>query len=239
MTTTRQKSNKTLEEYFAEMNQKLDDSVANINARMDQLRMDLKEDIKSDLLPRIETNSANIGATNSRVDELETTVRQLQNTLEMQTKSLELIVRGVPPASNESCQQIYRKMSTAVGYNPDSIPIADAFRLGRQSGALPHPPILLRFVSKYDKTAFHKKYFAKKTLNLADLGFAGATARVYVSENLTTNNQQLFGAAMKLKKEGKLTSVSTFHGTVSVKQTQTGNPKKILKPADLDSFLSQ
>jgi hypothetical protein len=231
-----------MDEHFTRADKRLDESVRGIYTKMDQLRVDLKEDIKNDLLPKIEANEVNIAETIDRVEELETTVEQLQNSLELQTKTLELVVRGVPMVTNERCQQLYRKMASAVGYNPDSIPIADAFRLGRRSGALPNmraPPILLRFTHKNDKTSFHNKYFAKKDLNLVDLGFPGASSRVYVSENLTTRNKQLFEAAMQLRKDGKLSTVSTFHGIVSVKMTRDGNPIKILKEADLDAVKNQ
>jgi hypothetical protein len=226
-----------MEEYFAQINQKMDDNTASLNAKMDQLRNDLKEDIKSDLVPRIEQNTSDIHMTNNRIDELQNTVSKLQNDLERQSRSTELIVRGVPMATNEKCQQVYQTIAKAIGYAPGTIPIADAFRLGRRPSVLPDskvPSILIRFVNKLEKIAFHQKYFAKKDLNLTDLGFDGATSRVYISESLTTNNQKLFGAAMMMKKDGKLASVSTYHGAISVKTSQYGNPTRIKSTADLE-----
>jgi hypothetical protein len=217
----------------------MDDNTVFLNAKMDQLRHDLKEDIKSDLVPRIVQNESDIVVNNCRISELENTVAKLQNDLELQSKSLELIVRGVPQAINEKCQLIYRKMAKAIGYAPGLIPIADAFRLGRRLGVLSiskSPPILIRFVNKLEKTVFHKKYCAKKNQNLDDLCFAGFTSRVYVSENLTTGNQQLFGAVMKMKKDGKIASAWTYHGTVSVKIGPSDRPRRIRTTADLDSL---
>jgi hypothetical protein len=100
------------------------------------------------------------------------------------------------------------------------------------------PPILLRFTNKIDKADFHKMYFAKKDLKLDNIGFAGDNTRIYISENLTKYNKEIFDAALNLKKDGKLVSVSTFHGTVSVKLAPTDRPKQILCLADLDSLFT-
>jgi hypothetical protein len=62
--------------------------------------------------------------------------------------------------------------------------------------------------------------------------------RIYISENLTKHNREIFDAALNLKKDGKLVSVSTFHGTVSVKLAPTDRPKQIMCLADLDSFFT-
>jgi hypothetical protein len=221
------------------MNARLDNDAKLINEKMDQLRIDLKEDIKNDLVPRIAQNESEIAAHDYRIVELETTVATLQNQLELQSRSLELIVRGVPETANEKCQLIYRKMAEAIGCAPGCLPIADAFRLGRRprvTSSAKSAPILIRFVNKHDKIAFHKKYFAKKNLNLADLGFPGAVTRVYVTENLTSINNELFGAAMKMKKDGKLASVSTYHGIVNVKIGQNDRPRRIRTTADLDNL---
>lgn len=229
-----------MDEYFAKLNKKLDDSVNRLDNKfdnkIDQLRVDLKDDIKNDLLPRIEQNTMDITAATNRVSALEATVRRLENSIELQAKENELIVRGVPLVIGENCQRIYQTLAQAVGYSPESIPTADAFRLRvPRAGA---PPILVKFAFKLDKTTFHNKYFRKKNLNLTDLGYEAA-ARVYVAENLTKKNQQIFGAAMKLKKEGALSSVSTHYGIVSVTKTQGGGRTTIRDLADLDSFHSE
>jgi hypothetical protein len=228
-----------MDEYFEKLSQKLDDSIDKINDRMDykmgQLRMDIKDDIRNDLLPRIEQNAGQIAATNHKVKQLEETIVQLENTLELKAKENELIVRGVPVTGN-SCHRVYQSLATAVGFDPQRIPVADAFRLkGKRVMGDSCPPILLRFAHKFDKAAFHNLYFKKKTLNLTDIGFEIA-ARVYITENLTKVNQQIFGAALKLKKEGVFTSVSTHYGSISVKKSEEGGRITVRRLADLDGL---
>jgi hypothetical protein len=68
------------------------------------------------------------------------------------------------------------------------------------------------------KNAFHHKYFAHKTLNLSEIGFQ-SDQKVYIIENWTKFNQEIYAASMKLKaNDKKLHTVSTSQGVVSVKR---------------------
>jgi hypothetical protein len=227
-----------MDEYFTKLSQKFDESTGRIENKLDdkidQLRADIKDDIISDILPRIEQNTGHITATNRRVTQLEVTVKKLEHTLELKTKENELIVRGVPVVVGENCQNVYQSLATAIGYNSTQVPLADAFRLkGRGNLSSNSPPILVKFALKFDKIAFYNKYFKKKTLNLTDIGYQ-TSVRIYISENLTKQNQHIFGAALQLKKDGVIASVSTHFGAVSVKKTREGNRITIGNMADLD-----
>ncbi len=229
-----------MDEYFTKLSNKFDESIERIENKLDdkidQLRADIKDDIISDILPRIEQNTGHITATNRRVTQLEATVKKLEHTLELKSKENELIVRGVPVVTGEICQNVYKSLATAIGYEPLQVPLADAFRLkGRGSSNNTNPPILVKFALKFDKIAFYNKYFQKKNLNLIDIGYQ-TPARIYISENLTKQNQQIFGAALQLKKDGAIASVSTHFGAVSVKKTQEGNRITVDNLADLDDL---
>lgn len=66
------------------------------------------------------------------------------------------------------------------------------------------------------KSDFIKCYFNTKKLCTTILGYSAAS-RIYVNENLTKRNFEIFCKARGLKKEGKFTRFSTQRGRVVVK----------------------
>jgi hypothetical protein len=226
-----------LESYFEQLNKKLDDNVATLNRSMEdkieKLRTDLKCDLKAEFLPKIEANRDNIASNTSRINQLEAEVEQMRNNLEMSEKSNDLIIKGIPTVSNEVLQTYYRKIAVAIGFEPNDIPRADIFRLGRKRiNSEFDPPILLKFTNKLDKTLFHNLYFAKLDLNLTILGFE-VQKRIFISENLSKKNQKIFSEAMKMKRDKKIASVNTHFGTVSITKKAGDHKIEINELAEL------
>lgn len=59
---------------------------------------------------------------------------------------------------------------------------------------------------------------------------------IFVNENLTRKNQDIFKAARLLKKENKLKFVWTFDGCVMVKKDENGDRIKLKELKDLEQF---
>jgi hypothetical protein len=230
-----------LQASFDKLDKKLDDTAKNINktidSKIEKLRVDVRTDLKGELLPIIQQNQQDIAVNASRINELESRVFQLENSMESNLKSSDLIMKGVPTVSKENVYNYYEKIAAVIGYT-DTIPRADVFRLGRKlAGAKYDPPILIKFTNKLDKCDFHKKYFDNLNVKLSDIGFQ-STARVFIGENLTKYNQGIFNEAMKMKKEGKVNSVSTSFGIVEVRVQEGSSKIKIDQLARLSNIVS-
>lgn len=61
-----------------------------------------------------------------------------------------------------------------------------------------------------------KHYISKKNLCVTNIGFS-APARIYVNENLTKKNFEIFRLARQLKVDGKIFQYNTFSGRVFIK----------------------
>jgi hypothetical protein len=236
-----------LEKSMADLNQKMDDSVTVMNKNMDEKvvilnktiddKMDgLREDIMSELITKVQHNEANIATNTNKIEQLQMTVNKLENLIEASSKANDLIVKGIPILSNEKPLIMYQKIAACLGMVPEQVPQVEAFRLGRKRvGAKSDPPLLFKFLNKIDRTFFYNKYFDHGNLKLSDVGI-NADQRIYISENLTKFNQQIFARAMRLKKDGKIYSVSTYYGVVSIKQRRGGDSVPIKLTAELDRF---
>ena len=88
------------------------------------------------------------------------------------------------------------------------------------------PSILLQFVFKSERNDFFRRYLATRNLSLQHLGLA-TKSRIYISENLTKLGRTIKGAALKLKKDGKLQSVFTRGGIVYTKVAADAEPNPI------------
>jgi hypothetical protein len=217
-----------LEKTMDRMNKKMDDNYR-------ELRSDISE-LRGDLLTKVQQNETNIASNTSEIEVLKTTVANLENLHEMKDRANDLIVKGIPVMSNEKPPQIYHKIALAIGYVANLVPSAEVFRMGKKKpGANYEPPILLRFCNKFERGSFYQKYFSHGQLKLSDVGF-NVDQRIYMSENLSKLNQPIFAEAMRLKKEKKLFSVSTFHGITYVKPKQGDNSVPVKTLSELDHY---
>jgi len=201
--------------------------VTNIDRNIDVLSNSvdsIKRQISEELTQRITTNENNIEVHAERLDTIEAAVRDLRNEAEATTKVNDLLIKGVPMLSNDNPINIFCQIATAIGYPPEAIPHAEIFRLGKRSvAASTDPPILVKFVSLRERNTFYRNYFRHRALNLSEIGFA-SNVRIYITENLTGHNLEIYKAALKLRHEKQLYSVSTSHGTVMIRFNEGEKP---------------
>jgi hypothetical protein len=225
-----------LEEAMKGLDKKLDESIKALNTTIDAKIDLLREDITNDIISKIRKNEAIIEASSNRILELEARVQRLENSMELSSKANDLIVKGIPVMVGEKCTVVYQRIAEAIGYDTDKIPRAEAFRLGKkQPKSKWDPPILLKFTNRLDKDEFHGKYFKFKDLRLPHVGYR-FDQRIFITENLTKFNQTIFSQATKMKTEQTLKSVSTYHGSVFVKQKEDDPPVRINTISELEQF---
>jgi hypothetical protein len=225
-----------LEESFKKMDKKLDDNIKTLQQSIQDSKNELRDDIKNEILAKVEENSSKIEVNVARIADLEMQVHQLQDTVEANSRSTDLIVKGVPILGKENCTIIYQKIALAIGYSQDFIPQADTFRLGvKKPNAKFDPPLLFKFASKFEKDIFHQKYFDVKNLNLNQIGW-NVDQRIIITENLTKSAQQIFSAAMALQREKKVHKASTSQGNVFVRHKEGHNRVRVKSLSDLDRY---
>ncbi len=137
----------------------------------------------------------------------------LQKKLDRNQKENELIV--VPYAQNENISTIITNIAAAIQCgNEVDLRKVEAFRMGQSRSTEGHSaPILLKFSCKFDRKIFYRRYMAKRTLCLLDIGYS-ANNRVYVNKNLTTYDRKIFKALLGLKKRKIVASVFSLDGVV-------------------------
>jgi hypothetical protein len=226
-----------LDQLDKKMNDQSISLVKTFDDKVDQLRLDLKADLKNELLPRIAQNEANTAENTSRINDLENKLLHMENQMEMSIKSCDLIVRGVPVLAREDLVNYYHRIAAEIGCNTESFPRAEVFRLGRKLPNSKHdPPILIKFTNKLDKSLFFNNYLANfNKLTVNTLGF-NTRSRIYISENLTKFNQRIHGEALKLKKDKKLHKVSSSFGYIYVKPKEKDPRVLINELSDLRRF---
>jgi hypothetical protein len=210
---------------------------ANFTTRFGELSNyidNLKDDIKDQFVSRISQNEDNIAVHETRLNDVEVAVRSLRNEAEAATKVNDLIIKGVPMTADEDLTGLYCKIATALGYSPAQIPHAEIHRLGRKrSDAKYDPPLLLKFGNFIDRKKFYSNYFLHRNLNLSEIGSGTTTQRIYITENLTKQNQEIYATAMRLRYEKKILSVSTSNGVVMVRRQEGGKPTPVFSLTEL------
>lgn len=78
---------------------------------------------------------------------------------------------------------------------------------------------MVKFWSNDAKVDFFKSYIKLKNFCVTSIGFQ-VPSRVYVNENLTARNFQIFTLAREMKNEGKIYSYSTVKCRVLIKMTE-------------------
>lgn len=113
-------------------------------------------------------------------------------------------------------------ISKAIKFTGDANCIQSCFRLPvynktpSQSKRQRNPSIIVKFWGPSAKQDFFKQYMNTKNLCLTMLGFT-TPSRIYVNENLTKKNFNIFCAARQLKDDGKIFRYNTFNGRVFIK----------------------
>lgn len=147
----------------------------------------------------------------------------------------DVVVRGVPHASNENTNTIVKSIAAATEHQLS--PYVDSFRPKSRSGSN-NSPVIVRFSCQGEKRAFLSAFRRHNGVKLSHIeGFsANAESAVYVNESLTPKNNAILREALKLRKLGKLFAVRTKSGLVYVKKTTEENEERVIDVFRLQQF---
>lgn len=143
--------------------------------------------------------------------------------LERISRANELIISGVPRLDNENIDAVCNSICEAIGFTGNNtiqtcfrVPLKSKVATSNKPNRPFSPSIIIKFWSTDAKISFFKSYMDKKSLCVTDIGFS-TPARVYINENFTKKNFEIFRMARKLKVDGKIFQYHTSVGRVSVK----------------------
>lgn len=155
--------------------------------------------------------SANQEATEARIDQLERLAR-----------FNELVISGGPRLENENLDMICKNICDAVGFDGSNT-IQSFFRVpfktnqrSNQSSRQTSPSIIMKFWSSEAKEGFFKLYVTKKSLCVTNIGFS-VPSRIYINDNLTKKNFEIYRLVRKLKADGKIFQYHTVSGRIAIK----------------------
>lgn len=214
-----------LDKRFDETNNKIDIMRTEVASKLNELKQDMQnqiDEVKSDIehlrascVSESNTFRTDLGTVKNRVNSAAEAVCRLEN-------RSDLIAVGIPYFANEDLRRYVSAISEAIGIEEWKVTHIQCKRL--RSGRLSDGGrclTLLQFTSVCLRDEFYSKYLTKRDLNLRHIGI-DSTHRIYINENLTVNARLIKRAALKMRQENQLVSVSSKNGIVHVKRTADG-----------------
>lgn len=221
---TRSKQKMDLQEALDKLNEKMDgvkSDVANMNRSLTEFTEKF-----TTLNVQVNKNTADIAELKenaAKVDDVVLSVSSIkQYAIESYARQHSLLVNGIAFKQNENLNQIYRDISSALGYR--DLPPATVTRFNQSKITRVGPdrrPIKIDFYSIPEREKFKKNYLkAPKTLTLGVLrGFEGKTDRIFIQDPLDPPTYELYKEALKLKKKNLLSEVSIRYLQVWVRRS--------------------
>ncbi|KAL9692134.1 hypothetical protein quinque_015744 [Culex quinquefasciatus] len=218
-----------------------EDDVFQHNAWIETVKTDLEgkleavsEDITSlrtDCASKFQQSDAAADALNVRVDTVSHAIDNLE-------RCDDLIVSGIPFVEGEDLPAMFKAMLRHIGLGESAPPSVDTRRLYPRSPSENNSSFIkIQFALRNARDDFYYAYLGKHDLKLCHLGI-DSTRRVYVNESLTDAARKVRAAAIRLKKDGKLSSVLTKRGIVQVKKHPNAIAVAVLSEDHLQQFAS-
>lgn len=197
---------------------------------------------------QILTNAFNnlLSERDRKIESLEIRLAEVQQQHEesklIERKKCNLVVNGIPYDKEENIVSVYQSISSQLGYALP--PAANVYRMPGENAA--KRPIIIRLESDLQVDQFMSRYYkVAKSLKLGTLeGFSGSGSqtRIYISEDLSTNQYNIFKQAMIFLKSNVILNIRKKSGSVLIKindQTRHRSYNSVdeLK-ADVSSFNS-
>lgn len=156
--------------------------------------------------------------------------------LERLARANELVISGVPRVDAENIETICSKICDSIGFDVTSV--QSCFRVPSTVNLRgpTSPSIIIKFWSLDAKTDFFRSYIAKKNLCVTDIGFS-TPARIYINENFTKKNFEIYRAVRQLKADGKIFQYNTYNGRISIKQYSDSRQTIVESKEQLNSLI--
>ncbi|KAL1396538.1 hypothetical protein pipiens_002661, partial [Culex pipiens pipiens] len=195
-----------IHEMRTDLNKKIETIKTDLEGKLEAVSKDITS-LRSDCATKFLQTDANVDALNDRLDGVSHAIDSLE-------RCDDLIVSGVPFVEGEDLPAYFTAMLKHVGLDGSVPPSVDIRRLySRSPNGSDGSFIKIQFALRNARDDFYYAYLGKHDLKLCHLGI-DSTRRVYVNESLTDAARKVRAAAIRLKKDGKLSSVYTKRGVV-------------------------
>lgn len=219
-----------IHEMRTDLNKKIETIKTDLEGKLEAVSKDITS-LRSDCATKFLQTDANVDALNDRLDGVSHAIDSLE-------RCDDLIVSGVPFVEGEDLPAYFTAMLKHVGLDGSVPPSVDIRRLySRSPNGSDGSFIKIQFALRNARDDFYYAYLGKHDLKLCHLGI-DSTRRVYVNESLTDAARKVRAAAIRLKKDGKLSSVYTKRGVVHVKKLPNANPVAVLSENQLRQLAS-
>ena len=226
---------------FRETKTLLDEMRTDINKQISTVKTDLEgklqtvtneiSSLRADCAAKFNLNDDAVNALNAQVKVVTDEVSNLEN-------RNDLIVNGIPFLQGEDLMVYFKAMLKHVGLGEAACPLVDLRRLYmRSSNGKEAAPVKIHFALKTARDDFYYAYLEKRDLQLCHLGI-NSNRRVYVNESLTVGARKVKAAAVRLKQDGKVSSVFTKRGIVQVKSAPGATAVAVFSEEQLRQFSS-
>ena len=157
-----------------------------------------------------------------------------------------LEIKGLPYKEDENVDELVMNVAELAGVQLNEEDISICYRLQAsdkpwtdQDGVVhrPGPPLIIaKFFRRSVKEAVYQARFSlkgKTTHKLENFDEADEDNNIDISESLRPSRKKLFKACLKVKKELKLSIVSTINGKICIKISRSSRPVYINCESDL------
>lgn len=226
------------------LQQMLEESEARLLVELDKRMADMKNEISTlkERVSHLETVANEIEVVKTEIRDIR--IENLRN--ENAFVASDLRINGIPFTEGENLNHMFNGICEKI--NLTTLPVSSIFRLQNKNNKnrnnSPDAVIIVKLLSPYDKNFFlkslsiYKKVNKIKCLPLSVAGF-NSNNPIYINENLSNANYQIFQAAIRLKKSKHIISAYTFRGLVYVKTNNFCEPQCIDRMEALDFFRSR
>lgn len=159
-----------------------------------------------------------------RIDSLENKL----NIQEQREKQKNVLIVGIQKQKLDT-KKVVQKLITAMKIELKSDEIVDSFRLKQKDDG----PILVKFNTEDVKNKITRRIKELKGIKVKECGLEGENKNIYINEDLTYHNQQIFKKAREFRKQNKLASVFCRNGKIFLRKTFSDPPIQIRAEKDL------
>lgn len=227
------------------------ESERRIVSKIDHIEKNMNE-VKRDLI-EVTSRVSKLEGVSDEINSLKSDLNELKLQHLRQENSLvasDLRINGIPCYDNENLPEIFDDICYTLDIKTPSVKAI--YRLqnknNKNKSNSPDAVIIVKLMSPYDKNFMLKSIagFRKATrgpLMIKHIGIKSGNSQrynsndpIYINENLTSNNYNIFLSALRLKRSNHLRSVFTMRGLVYVKNDNTDQPLRIDDINQLNEF---
>ena len=229
----------------------LDSKLQPIQAKLNDLVKQMNDNYTAlhTKLELLEARNASLEAENATLTNRLQTCETCLNNLEQYSRRECVEISGMPEVKEENTDNIVIKVGSLIGLDITKDDISVSHRLPKPSYSAAvregprassntssrTPNIIVKFVWRETRDHFYKGRKLLRDKSTRDLDLARYSEnKIYISENLTQANKDLFKESLKVKKDLKYKFILTFYGRTYLRKDSESPVVAILKTSDLD-----